>query len=232
MGKKHDKYDDTRSKADEDFSELSDEDFKSAAKVVKSFIGTVIVFIIALIVLRISMVVTYPNQYNVIKQFGKIESVQANPGISFKIPFIQTAQSIDNQIMFYDIATSDVITSDKKTMVVDAYVLWRVTDPVKYIKNLGGSNSNAESRINMTVYNALKNTISNMTQDEVILSRDGKVEVSEFESDSVTDDIVFEDEEGRGFVQIKSLTEEIAENLKDCSDYGIAIELTDVKMLD
>ena len=60
-------------------------------------------------------------------------------------------------------------------MIVDSYVLWRVTDPLKFAQTLSGSVTNAENRIDNIVYNATKNTISNMTQDAVILSRDGKM---------------------------------------------------------
>lgn len=204
----------------------------NAVKHAVTFGLAVIVVLLAVGVLMTSIVVTYPNQYTVVKQFGEIVSVRTESGISFKIPVIQDAERINKDLMFYDIAPSNVITKDKKTMVVDSYVLWRVTDPTKFIRQLRGNRGNAESRLNTIVFNAMKTTISSMTQDEVILSRDGKVVVSDFEEDSVTDDIVVDEEIQKKVVEIKSLTEEIESNLADCSDYGIEIVTTQVKVLD
>ena len=75
-------------------------------------------------------------------------------------------------MLLYDLTASDVITQDKKTMVVDSYVLWKITDPLKFTQTLTNI-SNAEGRINMIVYNSMKNIISSMSQIDVIGSRDG-----------------------------------------------------------
>jgi membrane protease subunit HflC len=111
-------------------------------------------------------------------------------------------------------------------------VLWRITDPVQYYRDLSGVKSNAEARIDTVVYNAIKNTISSMTQDEVIVSRDGKVTVTQL--DLEMEAILLEDEETgeNKIIEIKSLTQEIASNLIDISDYGIEIITVEVKALD
>ena len=128
--------------------------------------------VIAVLILLLSSVYTVrQNQYVVIRQWGKITAVNDNPGLAFKIPFIQTAEPITKEIILYDIPESDVITKDKKSMVVDSFVLWKVTDPYKYIKSLNAVRGRAVERIDAAVYNAVKNTISSMTQDEVIASR-------------------------------------------------------------
>lgn len=181
-----------------------------------------------------SMVVTRQDEYSVIKQFGAIVRVENEPGLSFRIPFIQQVSTLDNTLLYYDIPSSDVITSDKKTMIVDSYVIWRITDAKKYIKTLSGSNSNAQARLNTIVYNAVKNTISSMTQDEVIASRDGNIVVSDVEEAITTNDMELTDEEliKPANVKIKSLTDEITGNLADFEDYGIEIVKTEVKVLD
>lgn len=192
-----------------------------------------IVVVFALIVIRACMVVTYENQFKLVRRFGKVERVIQTAGISFKIPFIETVDVVPNEVLLYDLPASDVITSDKKTMIVDSYVLWRVTDPLKFAQTLSGSVMNAEGRIDTIVYNATKNTISNMTQDAVILSRDGKMTVTLDESDSdVTSNDMTVDEE-TAVVEITSLTEEIMNNINNVEDqYGIEILTVDVKKLD
>ena len=60
----------------------------------KSVYLVVIIALLALFIIDSSMVVTYPNEYTVIKQFGRIESIRQEPGLSMKIPFIQTTEKI------------------------------------------------------------------------------------------------------------------------------------------
>lgn len=120
-----------------------------------------------------SLVVTQQNEYKLVRQFGKVNRIIDTPGISSKIPFIQSADTLPKETLLYDMAPSDVITRDKKTMISDSYVLWRINDPLKFAQTLNFSLANAESRINTVVYNATKNVISSMNQDEVISGRSG-----------------------------------------------------------
>ena len=122
-----------------------------------------------------SVTVTQQNEYKLIRQFGKVERVISSSGISFKIPFIESTQSLPKETLLYDLAASDVITKDKKTMISDSYVLWKISDPLKFAQTLNSSVENGESRINTAVYNATKNAISSMSQDQVITSRDGEL---------------------------------------------------------
>jgi membrane protease subunit HflC len=171
----------------------------------KTFTVTALVLLLALV--WTSAVVTKPGEYRVIKQFGKIvrvDTADSNPyGLGFKIPFIQTETSISSKLILSDLAASEVMTSDKKSMISDCFVLWRIEDPVKFIQKLSGSQQNAESRISSNVYNALKNVISSLTQEEVISGRDGELAIQ--------------------------LTEKLGDNLEA---YGIKVAKIETKMLD
>lgn len=141
-------------------------------KQVRNIILAVVV-VLLLVVGSSCCVVTYENQYSIIRQFGKIDHIVDEAGVSFKLPFIQTVDTLPKQTLLYDMASSDVITSDKKTMICDSYILWKIADPIKFAQTLNGSVSNAENRLDTIVYNSLKNVISSVTQDEVISGRDG-----------------------------------------------------------
>lgn len=171
----------------------------------KTFVIPII--LIVFVILLSSMVVTRPGEYRVIKQFGKIVRVEENDGssygVSFKIPFIQSETAISSKMKLSDLPASDVMTSDKKSMISDCFVLWRIEDPVKFIQKLSGSVQNAESRISSNVYNSLKNVISSLTQEEVISGRDGEL--------------------------AELLTEKLGNNL---TSYGIKVEKIETKMLD
>ena len=138
--------------------------------------GFLAVLLIAALFLGItSIIVTKENEYKVVRQFGKIDHVETKAGVSFKIPFIQTVATLPKSILVYDLSPSDVITQDKKTMITDSYVLWKITDPIKFTQTLNSSITNAESRIDTVVYNSIKNIISSLPQEEVISGRDGEL---------------------------------------------------------
>lgn len=190
--------------------------------------------LIGIIVLANSMVITRQNQFKLIRQFGRVDRVVTDAGLSFKIPFVESVDVIPKELLLYDIPASDVITSDKKTMIVDSYVLWHVTDPLKFAQTLSCSVNNAEGRIDAIVYNAMKNTISNMKQDEVIRSRDGKMTVTVDEpEEAVTNNDMEISTEKEEVIEITSLTEEIMSQINHVEgQYGIEIVTVEVKKLD
>lgn len=143
-------------------------------KTIRNVVLIIIVFAV-LIIGSSCIVVTNENEYSLIRQFGRVDHVVADAGVSFKLPFIQTVDKLPKQTLLYDLASSDVITSDKKTMICDSYILWHITDPLKFAQTLNSSITNAESRLNTIIYNSTKNVISSTTQDDVISGRDGEL---------------------------------------------------------
>lgn len=139
----------------------------------KIFLAFVIVLFV--IIGSSCFVVTNEDEYSLVRQFGKIDHVVTEAGVTFKIPFIQSVDKLPKQTLFYDLSASDVITSDKKTMICDSYILWRIDDPLKFAQTLNSSVSNAENRLDTIVYNSTKNVISSMTQEDVISGRDGEL---------------------------------------------------------
>ena len=136
----------------------------------KSILLVVLIFLLAGLGFS-SLYVVQPKEYAAVRQFGRIVDIKSAPGLYFKLPFIQSIQPITAATILYDIPSSDVITKDKKSMIADNYVLWRVVEPASYIRTLDAVELRAEERIEAAVYNATKNVISSMTQDEVIESR-------------------------------------------------------------
>lgn len=209
-----------------------DDSSKGSKKERKFWILGVIV-VILYIVINSCLIVCHEDEYKLVRQFGRVDRTITNAGLFVKIPFIESVDTVPKKVLLYDLPVSDVITSDKKTMIIDCYVLWRVSDPLKFAQSLSHSIANAESRIDQLVYNAMKNTVSNMTQDEVIKSRDGKITVTDIlvNEDVTSNDI--EVEEVTEVVEIKSLTEEIMDHIgTSYEQYGIEIVTVEVKKLD
>lgn len=114
------------------------------------------------------------NHNILVIQFGEVVDVKTEPGLYLKLPVIQTTKDIFVGERLYDLPVSEVITSDKKTMIADCYVTWQITDAKKYYQTLS-SESDAQGRLDVAVYNAMKNAISASTQDEVISGKDGSL---------------------------------------------------------
>ena len=144
------------------------------AKFFKRGLPIVLVLIVLVAALG-GLVVTQANEYTIVRQFGAVVRVIDKPGLAFKVPFVQSTSTLPKTVMLYDLAVSDVITSDKKSMVADSFVLWQISDPLKFIQTLSGSLETAESRIDQAVYNSLKTVISSMNQETVISGRDGEL---------------------------------------------------------
>ena len=189
--------------------------------VVMSLIKKVLIFfgvIIGVIIIFNSVTfTTYSNEYNVVRQFGEVKRIVTEPGITFKTPFIQSVYSIPKNLQYYDLPMSDVITSDKKTMVVDAYITWKISDPKKFIQSLNASLTSAEGRIDVIAYNAIKRVCSTMTQDELIRSRDNS------KLTNTTEELL----------DSKDLAQLILDTIgTTSSEYGIEICQVEVKKLD
>ena len=204
-----------------------------------------IVVVAALMILSGSFYTTMENEYSVVKQFGKIVQTNDTAGLRVKIPFVQTVNYVPKAVQIYDLPESEVITSDKKTMIVDAYVLWKVTDAKAYTQTLNASASTAQGRIDVIVYNAIKTTISSMTQEELIASRDTAVkivnttdetediEINDIESQELDEEgNVIEDKE-KEEVEIIVISDRLEQCIgNQCDQYGIELSNVKIKVLD
>lgn len=141
-------------------------------------IAICVIAILAVVFVNSSMYVLKPNESGLLKQFGRVIEVKSEPGLNFKLPLIQSVTRISTAEQLYDLAESDVITSDKKTMIANCYSTWKVTNPLSFYQTLAASKPTAESRIDVSVYNSMKNIISSTPQNEVISGKDGSLDQS------------------------------------------------------
>ena len=137
----------------------------------KSLIISLIVIAVA-IILANSVYTVAENQYACVVEFSKIVSTTDQPGLHFKIPFLHSVKYFTNATQIYDIPPSEVITLDKQNMTVDCYVLWEISDPLKFYQTLG-STTVAEQRLGDQTYTALKNAMGTLAQADIINMEDG-----------------------------------------------------------
>ena len=136
---------------------------------------SVIIGIIAVLLILVaasSMYTVEENQSACVFRFSEIVDTATTSGLHFKIPFIDQVEYFTNATQLYDIPPSEVLTSDKKSMTVDCYILWSIADPQQFYRSLG-TVAKAEDRLDAITYNALKNAMSNLSQDDIINEEDG-----------------------------------------------------------
>lgn len=163
------------------------------------------VVVFALIIFFTSAFIVTEGEYVCIRRFGKIIETKDTAGLYFKVPFIDDKLTLPNKKIIYDLAPSNVLTKDKKDMVIDNYVIWQISDPVEFIKSVGFV-SEAERRIDAAVYNTVKNTMGTLEQNSIINEKLS----------------------GRGEFN-KTVTDEVARQLMD---YGITVFDVQIKKLD
>lgn len=127
-----------------------------------------IVILIALIIaLTNSTYVVHENEYAYITRFSKFVKIQDAAGLHFRVPMLDKVEVIPQYRMMYDIPPSEVLTGDKKTLVVDNFTVWQIDDPYTFMKTVTRI-SEMENRIDAVVYNAVKNTLGTMNQTDII----------------------------------------------------------------
>ena len=124
-------------------------------KMKKSIAITILVLILIWLFVRVVFIVP-ENSQAVVLQLGKIVRVIKTPGLKFKLPSpIQSVVFFEKRLMYYDSPPTEVITKDKKTLIVDSYATWRIVDPKKFlisVKNING----AEVRLDDIIYSELR----------------------------------------------------------------------------
>ena len=131
-----------------------------------------IVIGLLLIVLSGAMFTVRENEYACTVRFSKIINTTDQAGLHFKIPFIDSVKYFTKATMLYDIPPSEVLTSDKQNMTVDCYVLWKISDPLRFYQTLG-STAVAEQRLDALTYNELKTVMGTLAQADIINMDDG-----------------------------------------------------------
>ena len=146
----------------------------------KKIIIAIVVFALV-ILLANSMYTVAENEYACTVRFSKIEAIQDQAGLHFKVPFLDSVKYFSKATQLYDIPPSEVLTSDKQNMTVDCYILWSISDPKLFYQALG-STGVAEDRLDNLTYNELKTVMGTLAQADIINMEDGALRNNIYES--------------------------------------------------
>jgi len=128
-----------------------------------------IVAVVAVIVIRMSVFTVDTREHALKLQVGRIVHADYSPGLHFKIPFFENVARYPKTILNYDEDTEErFLTGEKKNLIVDYFVTWRIVDPSQYYRSVRGDEEGAEQRLSAIVKEGLKAAISQRTLQEVV----------------------------------------------------------------
>ncbi len=125
--------------------------------------------IVLLILISLSTFTVDQREFALVFRLGEIVSVKKDPGLYFKTPIVENVKFFDKRILTYESDQPDrFITSEKKNVLVDSYIKWRIMDPSKYYVSVNGDERQAERRITQTVNDGLRAEFGKRTIQEVV----------------------------------------------------------------
>lgn len=140
-------------------------------------IGTLLVGLIGLfIVLSLTLFTVDQRQAAMVFQLGEVVSVKKDPGLYFKLPLVQNVRYFDTRILTIDSAEPErFITSEKKNVLVDSFVKWRIIDIKQYYVSVGGDEMRAQTRLLQTINDALRGEFGKRTIHDVVSGERDKI---------------------------------------------------------
>lgn len=129
-----------------------------------------------LLVLSMSMFVVDQRQNSIVFRLGEVVAIQKEPGLYFKVPLLDNVRFFDVRILTIDTAEPErFLTSEKKNVLVDLFVKWRITDVRNYYTSVGGDEMNAQRRLLQTINDGLRAEFGNRTVHDVVSGERDKI---------------------------------------------------------
>ena len=208
------------------------------------YIATVAIIVAALFA-SLSMYVVDEREQAVVLQFGNPVAARTTPGLYFKTPFIQSVRYIPKTLQFWGGAPNDLLpdlpTKDGKKVEVTPWAVWRITDPIAFVKVLRNVD-NASQRVQQFTRNAVRDTITQYDLSELVRSSNREltytfgVEVGEKNDDTpkLADIGIEQPKEAKATIKIgrpkilKEIRDEAHNRLREGEDESRGIEIVDV----
>ena len=135
----------------------------------KNIASVLVGVMVALLLVSLSAFTVDQREYALVFRLGEIVSVRKEPGLYFKMPLVDNVRYFDNRILTLNWEEPDrFLTSEKKNVLVDSFVKWRIVDPAKYYVSVKGDEVAAERRLSQTVNAGLRDEFGKRTIHDVV----------------------------------------------------------------
>lgn len=178
-----------------------------------------------------SLFVITEGNVGIVTRFGAVlrtsdsELSVSRPGLHFKIPFIDKIRVLDARIQTLSSSADRFVTAEKKDLIIDSYVKWRIIDPATYyLTTAGGNKMQAEELLRRRITNSLRSQIGRLTIHEIVSGKDEALEDTAFDSSSPTS--------GEALIGASKRDEVMQNALKDIGSSAVelGIEIVDVRI--
>lgn len=131
---------------------------------------TLILFAAVIVIITINSAIFFVDerQRALLLRLGQIERSDYEAGIHFKIPFVNEVRRFDGRILSLDATPSRYLTGEKKNVIVDSFILWRISDVAEYFTSMGGDEENAQLRLSQIIKDGLRAEFGRRSIQEVI----------------------------------------------------------------
>jgi membrane protease subunit HflC len=138
--------------------------------------GMLAITLVALIALSLSLFVVDQRQNVIVLRFGEIVKVIKEPGLAFKLPLIDNVRYFDVRVLTIDTPEPErFLTSEKKNVLVDLFIKWRIAEVEKYYISVSGDESRAQTRLLQTINDGLRAEFGNRTVHDVVSGERDKI---------------------------------------------------------
>jgi len=136
----------------------------------KNNLGAILIAaVVVLIIASLSMFVVDQRQNAIVFRLGEVVSIKKTPGLYFKVPLLDNVRFFDTRILTIDTAEPErFLTSEKKNVLVDLFVKWRITDVRQYYVSVAGEETRAQTRLLQTINDGLRAEFGNRTVHDVV----------------------------------------------------------------
>jgi membrane protease subunit HflC len=134
--------------------------------------GTLLIILIVAILFlaNLSLFIVDETKQAIVLQFGKPIRAIKEPGLNWKLPFIQNVVFFEDRLLVYDAAPTEIITKDKKTLIVDNYARWKIIDALKFLQTVRDLNG-AQARLDDIIYSELRVDLGLFDMSEIVSER-------------------------------------------------------------
>jgi len=131
--------------------------------------GTLLIILIVVILFlaNLSLFIVDETKQAIVLQFGKPIRAIKEPGLNWKVPFIQNVVFFEDRLLVYDATPTEIITKDKKTLIVDNYARWKIVDPLKFLQTVKDLNG-AQARLDDIIYSELRVDLGLFDMSEIV----------------------------------------------------------------
>lgn len=130
--------------------------------------------IVAFFIISNAFFIVQQNEQCVVTQFGKLVRIELEPGLSVKMPFIQDVIYYDTRLLGHDVEPTEIVTKDKRTLVIDNFAKWRITDSGKFYQR-AKIESVAMGRLRDIIYSELRVDFGSHDMAEIVSSKRGEL---------------------------------------------------------